>query len=76
MRHLIEQFETFLRVEKNASPNTINSYISDLEQFANFLTNESVTNFNEVNHAVIRVYLSQLYENDLSRRSVSENYLA
>lgn len=71
MRHLIEQFETFLRVEKNASPNTINSYISDLEQFANFLTNESVTNFNEVNHAVIRVYLSQLYENDLSRRSVS-----
>lgn len=40
---LLEQFMTYLRVEKNASEHTLEGYNYDLEEFARFLAEESAS---------------------------------
>ncbi|UOQ43063.1 tyrosine recombinase XerC [Halobacillus salinarum] len=65
-----QKFLEYLQIEKQASPLTIQSYREDVEAFAAFLQAESVS-YEHVEYAVIRVYLSQLHEMHLSRRSVS-----
>ncbi|TFB23221.1 tyrosine recombinase XerC [Filobacillus milosensis] len=60
-----------MKVEKNASPITINHYIRDVKQFHDFLKREVIDNLNEINHLNIRLFLTELYDGELSRRSVS-----
>ncbi len=37
MHQLIDKFLKFLRIEKNASPHTLQAYTSDLKEFHKFL---------------------------------------
>ncbi|WP_347860606.1 tyrosine recombinase XerC [Salimicrobium sp. PL1-032A] len=67
----LRQYIEYLQIEKNASPHTIHMYRNDLEEFYAFLNQEVVQSIDEIDMAVIRLYLSQLYDNGLSRRSVS-----
>ncbi|GEL75888.1 tyrosine recombinase XerC [Tenuibacillus multivorans] len=67
----IEAFEDFLKIEKNASPLTIKHYIQDLRQFHSFLRKELIDDLSDVTHSVVRLYLTELYDSKLSRRSVS-----
>ncbi len=67
----ISEFETYLKVEKNASLHTIKNYLADIEQFHSFIEKEMINAFSEVNHQAIRLYLTELFEKGLSRRSVS-----
>jgi len=67
----ISEFETYLKVEKNASLHTIKNYLADIEQFHSFIEKEMINVFSEVNHQAIRLYLTELFEKGLSRRSVS-----
>ena len=66
-RHFVE----YLQIEKNASSHTINSYTKDIDDFCRFLNKEGVSSFNDVTQPVVRVYLTALYEQKLSRISVS-----
>ncbi|WP_377327909.1 tyrosine recombinase XerC [Piscibacillus salipiscarius] len=68
---LINAFEDFLKVEKNASPLTIKSYTDDINQFYTFLSKEAIQHLEDVTHTIIRIYLTDLYNRQLSRRSVS-----
>ncbi len=61
----------YLQIEKNASPYTIAFYQDDLDTFFLFLKREGIEDLKEVNYAIIRVFLTELYEQKLSRRSVS-----
>ncbi|SHF51321.1 tyrosine recombinase XerC [Ornithinibacillus halophilus] len=69
----LNSFITYLKIEKNASPYTIEYYKNDLEKLFSFLNTEGIASLNDVDHKVIRVFLTFLYEQQLSRRTVSRN---
>lgn len=64
-------FVEYLQIEKNASPYTIQYYQDDLNAFHQLLQAEGIHHLKEVNQQVVRLFLTQLYDQKLSRRSVS-----
>ena len=59
----------FLRhLQENSSPHTIKAYTGDL---ANFSAYAGSRNWKQIDHIVIRGFLSQLYEKGLSKTSVA-----
>ncbi|WP_010649330.1 tyrosine recombinase XerC [Oceanobacillus massiliensis] len=70
-KHHCEAFIEYLQIEKNASPYTIKYYRSDLELFFGFLNQEGIQSLNNVEQREIRLFLTMLYDQQLSRKSVS-----
>jgi tyrosine recombinase XerC len=70
----IDGFISYLRDARNASPHTIRSYASDLQQFLDWLQAEKLLNATagpeRVNYLMIRRYLGHLSQKGLERRSV------
>ncbi|KGX88458.1 tyrosine recombinase XerC [Pontibacillus litoralis] len=64
-------FLEYLQIEKNASPFTIECYVKDLAEFLAFLEKEKLYSPYDVDYSVIRIFLTELYEKQLSRRTVS-----
>lgn len=64
-------FKEYLQIEKNASPYTVRYYLDDLKSFFLFMNKEGITNLEDVDYQVVRVFLTEMYDNQLSRRSVS-----
>lgn len=71
-----ELFVEYLQIERNASPYTIEYYQNDLDDFSSFLKLETMEKLSDIDHRVIRLYLTNLYERQLSRRSVSRKISA
>ncbi len=63
-------FVEYLQIEKNASPYTIESYVTDLEEFSQFLERECVSSLSEVDYRMIRTFLTDLFNRKLSRPTV------
>jgi len=70
MKEWIEKFQDHLRVERNASIHTLRSYLADLEQFRDFLSDKSPAlgkngeaAVEKIDPFVIRAFLSHLYRN-------------
>src|ERR1700723_1665762 len=59
--------------EKNASPHTIKAYSGDLANFASYAGSRR---WKEIDHIVIRGFLSQLYEKGLGKTSVARSLAA
>lgn len=64
-------FTEYLQIEKNASPYTIHFYQKDLDSFFTFMHKEGIDHLGEVDYAVIRVFLTEQYNQKLTRRTVS-----
>src|SRR5690625_1404351 len=67
----LEQFINYLKVEKDASTYTVTFYTQDVEMFISFLNKEGIIQVNEVDQTTIRLFLTDLCERNLSRKSVS-----
>lgn len=64
-------FIKYLQIEKNASPYTLKFYTDDLNTFFTFLEEEQIQDLDRLNERDIRIFLTNLYKNQLSRRTVS-----
>src|SRR5215469_3464381 len=67
LRRAIERFVLSLR-ERNASSHTLKAYRGDLEAFVAYLGTRP---WADIDHVVIRGFLSQLYDQGLSKASVA-----
>jgi len=78
MQPAIEKFIYYLRYERNASPATIGDYRCDIEQFRDFLTppGESTMALDQVDHKIVREFVSWLYDRRLEKSSVARKLAA
>ena len=66
----ISEFCDYLSHQKRYSIHTVSAYKKDLEQFNQFLISDFDTNsFSEANSHIVRSWIVQLIENDISPRS-------
>jgi integrase/recombinase XerC len=77
----IDGFLTHLRVEKSASPLTLISYKTDLNQFFEFMAKSNDIALKEIpldllNNRTVRGYISQLQKHDLSRSTIARKMAA
>ncbi|MDF2552854.1 MAG: integrase [Chryseobacterium sp.] len=67
-----EKFLDYLQLEKRYSPHTITSYRRDLDDFYSFyLKTESSENISKADKKVIRNFIVELSENNISKRSIN-----
>lgn len=78
MKQTVEQFVKYLLYERNASPATIRSYCNDLELLREFLTppGEATTPLCDVDHRIIREFVSWLYDRKQQKASVARKLAA
>lgn len=69
--HYVEQFMTYLSVERNASTYTLTFYKQDITTFAQFLQSNHINNYADVTYQQVRHFLTKLYNRQLSRKTVS-----
>ncbi len=73
---LLEQYVRFLQVERSASPYTIRNYVFDLTEFLSFLHRNNVNSVEEVDHKVMRQYLSWLMDIPTAKGSIARKLSA
>ncbi|WP_091495029.1 tyrosine recombinase XerC [Amphibacillus marinus] len=71
MQLLKKEFNLYLQIEKNVSPYTLSFYSHDLDIFFSFLEREQLTTVKDVDERAVRFFLTNLYEQKLSRKSVA-----
>lgn len=76
MRDLILKFIDELRYEKNYSELTINGYLSDLDMFLEYLNENNIKNYNDVEYQDIRLYINYLYEQKYNNKTISRHISA
>ena len=70
MKHLIDEFSEYLRIEKRNSPHTISGYCRDLNSFSRFIKDRNINSLTAID---IRDYLIYLRKQNLSERTVARN---
>lgn len=68
MQRYIDKFINYLKVEKNASGNTITNYTIDLRDFSKFLGEKGLS---DIDHLVLRRYLAEMRAKNYSKRTVA-----
>jgi integrase/recombinase XerC len=71
LRRQLEQFLTYLIAERNASPHTIANYRREIEQCLEFLEQEGIQSWSQVDRLVLRRYLSWLNSQGYVKASVA-----
>ena len=66
----IEEFVTYLRVEKNYAQNTIASYERDLLKFLSFLINRNIADWLEIETDTVNLFVMGLRHSEISGKSI------
>ena len=64
-------FIEYLQIEKNYSQYTIEHYQHDIRGFFLFMAEQGLTSLDDVEYADTRIYLTKLFDQQLSRKSVA-----
>ncbi|MFC0558615.1 tyrosine recombinase XerC [Halalkalibacter alkalisediminis] len=72
----IDQFLTYLQLEKNSSIHTISNYSRDIVDFVSFIKRKNINDFATVKTQDVRDYLTCLYEKEYARKTVSRKISA
>ncbi|RUQ30623.1 tyrosine recombinase XerC [Peribacillus cavernae] len=64
-------FIEYLQIEKNCSRYTIEHYTQDINEFLLFMSEQGIKNLQVVEYFDARLFLTKLYEKNLSKRSVA-----
>ncbi|MGX7107070.1 tyrosine recombinase XerC [Hutsoniella sourekii] len=67
----IDEFLTYLEVERRYSKQTIKAYASDLDQFQGFLDSTDPTDLADLTYTDIRLFIAYLHEQGIQRTSVA-----
>ncbi len=73
MQDYLNKYEEYLKTEKNASANTLSSYMRDLRQFSEYLGRTGVNDFADADRDVIAEYLEKLTEAGKSAATVTRS---
>lgn len=76
MERELEEFIRYLRVERNAAANTIDSYSLDLKRYIQFLQQQEIRSAEKVERTHIISFLTLLRDLGLTARSISRNFSA
>jgi integrase/recombinase XerC len=77
MQEYLERFEQYLRYERNVSAHTLRNYMSDLQQFHDYLCpiqkdgHRRQVDVREIDHITIREYLSTFYKDNHKKTSIA-----
>lgn len=77
MQEYLDRFGDHLKYERNVSEHTLRNYISDLEQFYNYLCpvgpngSRRHVDIRQIDHITIREYLSKLYQEKRKKTSIA-----
>ena len=67
----IDEYLIYLSVEKGAAANTVSAYSHDLGKLADYLEQQHITDWNQVDRYVIRGFLKAMKEEGLTNTSVA-----
>lgn len=70
-KQALEQFVTYIQLEKNFSPFTVRDYQTDILDFFEFLKVEGVEDLKQVEYIHARLYVTKLYDAKKSRTTIS-----
>lgn len=76
MKDLILKFIDELKYEKNYSELTIKGYLADLNYFLEFLNENNIKSYKEVEYQDIRSYISYLHEQDYNNKTIARHISA
>lgn len=71
MKSEINEFLTYLKVERRYSPETIQAYERDILHFMKYLEEVPIRSWNKVSIVDVRIYLGQLHRENYNRSSIS-----
>jgi integrase/recombinase XerC len=67
----VQAFITYLQIEKNYSPYTIEFYMQDIDQFFRFMKDQVIDKLDDVNPSDVRIYLTELFSQQLARKTIA-----
>jgi len=73
MRDCILKFIDELKYEKNYSSYTVNGYLNDLDIFLEFLNENNIRKYCNIEYSDIRSYINYLYNMDYNNKTISRN---
>ena len=73
MNDIILKFLDYLKYERNYSDKTIDGYYKDLIIFLEFLNDNNIKKYGEVEYQDIRLYINYLYDLNYSNKTISRH---
>ncbi|MGD6842015.1 tyrosine recombinase XerC [Bacillus infantis] len=67
----LQSFIEYLQIERNYSQYTIEHYQHDIKEFFLFMSEQAIQSVNDVEYFDVRLYLTKLYDQKLSRKSAA-----
>ncbi len=71
IQNLINEYLTYLRIERGASTNTINAYEHDLKAYADYLEKVGITAIEAVDRSVLSDYVAELSKSKMAPASIN-----
>lgn len=77
MQQYIDRFADYLKYQRNASTHTLRNYLSDLDQFHDYLCPKDSggerrdVDIDQIDHITIREYMARLYEDKRKKTSIA-----